>query len=184
MRSKSELVAAWNSGARPTFLTFWGHRPGVDGVVTRSCLSQWYLAPFEVDGTRYPTAEHFMMAGKARMFGDGAALARILASEDPSAAKAAGRRVQSFDEARWATARFDLVVAGNIAKFSQHARLRKFLIATGEQVLIEASPRDAVWGIGLGETDPHVIDPNAWPGENLLGFALMQVRDFLRGRAD
>jgi ribA/ribD-fused uncharacterized protein len=117
-----------------------------------------------------------MMAEKARLFGDHAVAARVLAAAKPGEAKALGRQVAGFDSSLWDAARFGIVVAGNQAKFSQHPALRDFLLGTGERVLVEASPVDAVWGIGLAADHPHLEQPARWPGLNLLGFALMQVR--------
>jgi ribA/ribD-fused uncharacterized protein len=90
--------------------------------------------------------------------------------------------VRGFDEQRWAQQRFEVVVTGNLAKFSQHRDLRQFLLGTGGQVLAEASPRDRVWGIGLAADDPRAASPRTWPGLNLLGFALMEVRRELQDR--
>ncbi len=168
-------------GERFSYLNFWGHRPRADGAPSAACFSQWFASPFVVDNVRYATAEHWMMAGKARLFGDAAALAKILATDDPDAAKRGGRSVRGYDEARWQSHRFDIVVEGNLAKFTQHPRLRAFLLSTGDQVLVEASPVDAIWGIGLAATDPRAADPAQWPGLNLLGFALMAVRERLAG---
>ncbi len=145
----------------------------------KSCLSQWFEAPFELDGIRYPTAEHFMMAGKARLFADQQTCERIILAPTPDAAKKLGRQIRGFDEALWNAARFDIVVRGNMAKFSQNPALRGFLLATTDKVLVEASPVDAVWGIGLAADDPRAQDPSAWCGLNLLGFALMEVRQQL-----
>lgn len=163
-----------------SFRFFWGHRPQAGGGVGASCLSQWYASPFTVDGKRYATAEHFMMAGKARLFGDNAAAEAILATPEPGRVKALGRRLAGFDEETWQRHRYDIVVAGNLAKFGQHDRLRGFLLATGDDVLVEASPQDAIWGIGVAATDPRAEHPADWPGLNLLGFALMDVRATLR----
>jgi ribA/ribD-fused uncharacterized protein len=132
-----------------------------------------------VDGVVYPTAEHWMMAGKARLFGDEEALTAVLATADPRAAKAAGRRVRGFDESRWYAAGYRIVVAGNLAKFGQHPDLGQFLLATGGQVLVEASPRDRIWGIGLSADHPDSRVPSRWRGLNQLGFALMEVRERL-----
>lgn len=173
------LRARAAAGERFDYVCFWGHRPRADGAPSAACFSQWFASPFVVDGTRYATAEHWMMSGKARLFGDELALAKVLANDDPSAAKAAGRGVRGFDEARWLAHRFALVVEGNLAKFSQHADLRRFLLSTGDQVLVEASPVDAIWGIGLAAADPRATDPAQWAGLNLLGFALMVVRERL-----
>jgi ribA/ribD-fused uncharacterized protein len=156
---------------------FWGHTVPPDGRATRACLSQWYPAPFCVDGVHYATAEHWMMAEKARLFGDEATCARILAANSPGAAKAFGREVAGFDAARWDAAKFEIVVRGNRAKFAAHPELAAWLARTGRKVLVEASPVDAIWGIGLAADDPAAKDPARWRGPNLLGFALMDVRD-------
>jgi ribA/ribD-fused uncharacterized protein len=118
--------------------------------------------------------------GQARLCGDAETAGKILAAPHPGAAKALGRQVRGFDEQRWAEHRFDVVVAGNMAKFGQHHQLREFLIGTGSRVLVEASPQDRVWGIGLAAGDEQAGSPENWPGLNLLGFALMEVRRRLR----
>lgn len=161
---------------RAKYVFFWGHRPPRDGSVSPSCFSQWFAAPFVVDGDRYATAEHFMMAAKARLFSDTAAESRIMAAASPGAAKAIGREVQGFAEEVWVEHRFDVAVEGNLAKFSQNARLGEFLRGTAQRVLVEASPVDRIWGVGLEADDPRVSEPRQWPGLNLLGFALMEVR--------
>ena len=167
------------SGETFEFLFFWGHQPSKDGKVGKSCLSQWYAASFTLEGDIYPTAEHYMMASKARLFGDDESLAKILEAPDPKRAKALGRKVANFEEAVWKENARRLVTEGNIAKFSQNEGLKSFLLETGERVLVEASPYDRVWGIGLKASDKRAKDPANWEGENLLGFALMDVRDEL-----
>lgn len=168
------------TGARVKYLHFWGHRPLPDGRVGASCLSQWWPSPFTVDGVRYATAEHWMMAGKARLFRDAEAERLALAAEHPAEAKKAGRLVRGFDDAVWARERFRIVVEGSVHKFAAHPELRGFLLGTGERVLVEASPLDRVWGIGLAATDQGAADPERWKGPNLLGFALMEARERLR----
>jgi ribA/ribD-fused uncharacterized protein len=168
------------SAGRPfEILPFWGHRPPRTGGVGIGCLSQWYPASFTVDGVAYATAEHWMMAEKARLFGDADGLAAVLAAPGPGQAKAAGRKVRGFDQNAWESARYDIVVAGNLAKFGQHDDLRAFLVATGDKILVEASPYDRIWGVGLAADHPDVGRPSAWRGLNLLGFALMDVRERL-----
>lgn len=178
----AELVAA---GARPKWLMFWGHQPQSrehprpkDGgrSVGSGALSQWWPSRFAVDGVEYATAEHWMMAGKARLFGDEAAVPPILAARTPAEAKNLGRLVQGFDQARWDAARFELVVRGNVAKFGQDPALRDYLLGTVNRVLVEASPRDRIWGTGLGAAHEHAQLPSHWRGRNLLGFALMEAR--------
>lgn len=129
----------------------------------------------------YATAEHWMMAGKARLFGDAAAERAVLAAGHPAEAKKAGRLVRGFDEALWERERFRIVVDGSVHKFAAHPELREFLLNTGESVLVEASPVDRVWGIGLAADDEAASDPERWRGPNLLGFALMAARERLRG---
>ena len=114
---------------------------------------------------------------QARLFGDERALAAILAADHPSVAKNEGRLVTPFDSAVWDTHRYDVVVRGNLAKFGAHDDLRAYLLGTAPKVLVEASPVDPVWGIGLSAADPAAGRPSEWRGANLLGFALMDVRD-------
>jgi len=172
----ANLRDRFNAGERLKYVFFWGHQQNKSGV-TAACFSQWYDSPFVVDGRRYLTAEHFMMAEKAALFGDAATRDRVLQAPSPGAAKALGRQVQGFSEAVWVEHRFDIVVRANQAKFSQHAPLREFLEQTGSRVLVESSPVDKIWGIGLAQDDERAANPDLWQGLNLLGFALMQVRD-------
>ncbi|MEU6257531.1 NADAR family protein [Streptomyces sp. NPDC047043] len=174
--SRDALVKAVRAGAKVKYLHFWGHRARPDGQVSASCLSQWWPSPFTVDGVTYATAEHWMMAGKARLFDDAEAERRVLAADHPSLAKKAGRLVRGFDEETWQRERFGIVVEGSVHKFTAHADLRDFLLGTGGRVLVEASPVDRVWGIGLAADDEAAMDPERWRGPNLLGFALMEAR--------
>lgn len=164
------------------FLFFWGHRPSADGSITASCLSQWFHAPFEIAGQGYPTAEHYMMAEKARLFADPIALQKILAAPDPATAKKLGRTVANFDTTAWNARRLDAVIEGNVAKFTDNPLMGEFLLSTGDRILVEASPRDTIWGIGLGARNERALDPRTWRGSNLLGFALMETRERIRIR--
>jgi ribA/ribD-fused uncharacterized protein len=181
IRSREALVNEVRAGTRVRYLHFWGHRPQPDGRVGAGCLSQWWPSPFTVDGLTYATAEHWMMAGKARLFGDAEAERQVLAADHPALAKKAGRLVRGFDEAVWERERFRIVVEGGVHKFAAHPALRAFLLGTGTRVLVEASPVDRVWGIGLAAHDEAATDPRRWRGANLLGFALMETRERLRG---
>lgn len=173
MRTVDDLI-----GQRVEFLYFWGHTPGQQGV-GKWVLSQWWPSPFTVDGRTFATAEHYMMWGKARLFDDDRTAADVLAAGDPKRAKDLGRQVRGFDQSTWEAHRADIVTTGNVHKFGQHPDLREFLLGTGDHVLVEASPLDRVWGIGLREDDPRARDPAQWRGLNLLGFALCAVRDAL-----
>jgi ribA/ribD-fused uncharacterized protein len=178
--SQEALIRAVRAGARIRFLHFWGHRPRPDGRIGASCLSQWWPAPFTVNGVAYATAEHWMMAEKARLFEDAAAERAALAAGHPADAKKAGRLVRGFDETVWARERFRIVVEGSAHKFAAHPELLAYLQGTGDRVLVEASPVDRVWGIGLAADDEAAMDPERWRGPNLLGFALMEARERLR----
>ncbi|WP_167468314.1 NADAR family protein [Streptomyces coelicoflavus] len=175
-----DLLTRVRAGERIEYLCFWGHRPLPDGRLGPSCLSQWWPSPFTVAGVEYATAEHWMMAGKARLFGDEEAERRVLAAVHPAGAKKAGRLVRGFDEAVWERERFRIVVEGSVHKFASDPALRAFLLHTGDRVLVEASPVDRVWGIGLAADDEAATDPERWRGPNLLGFALMAARKRLR----
>ncbi|NDU77178.1 DUF1768 domain-containing protein [Actinomadura sp. DSM 109109] len=170
----AELARLQEQGTRLKFLFFWGHQnPG------RGYLSQWWPSPFTVGGVVYATAEHYMMAEKARLFGDEETATAIVAASHPRQAKDLGRRVRDFDERTWRANRVTIVTRGSEAKFSQNGELRDYLLRTGDRILVEASPLDRVWGIGLAADDPRAERPASWKGENLLGFALMTVRDAL-----
>lgn len=154
-----------------TMVLFW-QPPAVFG--------QWTPSPFVIDGQTYNCAEQYMMAEKARLFGDEATRARILATDSPREHKALGRTVANFDRATWQDACLDIVVRGNLAKFTQNPEMRAALLATGDKLLVEASPMDRIWGVGLRADDPRIHDRGQWPGQNLLGEALMRVRAELR----
>lgn len=245
-RNRDELLDRWSVGERFEFYLFYGHKPPAAGV-DASCLSQWFVSPFEIDGVEYPTAEHWMMAEKARLFGDDKMLAEILVSSGPREAKALGRKVKGFDFQVWGKHRYDIVKIGNLAKFGQDVDLLEFLLSTaqpqetlgyakvaesetpyriddsakqssdvvreqlrlyrndaeedsqedsashrdgdrtpgtdtGTVILVEAAGRDCIWGIGLGKQNPKSLDPTQWRGQNLLGFALTEVREMLSTR--
>lgn len=175
----AELIALMAAGARVRFLHFWKHDTDPEAPAGRGSLSQWAPIGFTVDGTRYETAEHYMMWSKAVLFGDTATAARILAARHPGDVKALGRAVRGFDEAVWKRERFDVVVRGSVAKFGERDDLREFLIGTGDRILVEASPLDRIWGIGLSAQDASADEPALWRGLNLLGFALMRARTIL-----
>lgn len=178
------LLKKVNKNESVNYLLFWGHAPSKDGTVTKSCFSQWWQSPFTVDGTTYATAEHWMMAKKAELFGDAEILEQILVASSPSQAKKLGRKVSNFNPQVWGNNCFDIVCQGNYHKFSQHPELEEFLLNTEDKVLVEASPVDTIWGIGLAQDHSHAQQPRLWRGNNLLGFALMEVRDRIRNERD
>jgi ribA/ribD-fused uncharacterized protein len=162
------------------YIFFWGHTRKHNEGIGKYCFSQWYELPFIIDNITYPTAEHWMMAGKARLFNDTTTFERIISAEKPGAAKDLGRNVLNFDEKTWNENRFELVVKGNVHKFGQHPEYSDYLLKTGDRILVEASPLDKIWGIGLPEDAEDARNPHHWRGLNLLGFALMAAREILR----
>lgn len=162
---------------KENFIFFWGHTAN---KVNKACFSQWYIAPFEIDGKRYICAEQYMMYQKAMLFNNFEIAEKIMECEDPSKQKALGREIVGFDEDIWNKHKYQFVLKSNLAKFSQNQLLKEFLLSTGTKILVEASPYDKIWGIGIGANDENVANPSLWKGLNLLGIALMQVRDILK----
>ena len=165
-------------GELPPFLFFWGDKATATHA-GRWVLSQWWPASFEVDSISYSHAEVYLMCEKARLFRDNDMCEQILNAEHPAQAKDLGRRVRGFEESVWMAKRYEIAIRGNLAKFSQNDDLLRYLLSTAPRVLAEASPRDSVWGIGLSERDGLASRPSEWKGRNLLGFALMDVRERL-----
>ena len=145
-------------------------------------FSQWAQTKFTIDGVTYNTAEQYMMCQKALLFGDDEAYQKILKSHDPSTQKATGRKVKNFDAAKWSAVSKSVVYRANLAKFTSSPYLTKFLLDTGDKEIVEASPTDCIWGIGLAENDPDCYDRTKWRGTNWLGEVIMQVRDTLRNQ--
>lgn len=171
----------YNSGEEMEFIFFWGHT-AKPGKITKACFSQWYPCDFEIDGVRYHTTEQYMMAQKAKIFGDQEIFEKIMTADGPHDYKALGRKVRNFVPEIWDQEKAKVVLKGNIAKFSQNEELKEFLISTGDKVLAEASPYDDIWGVKRKMDDPEIMNPNNWMGENLLGFVLMETRDILTGK--
>ena len=178
--SVENLIQENRDWHKDDFIFFWGHKKGKK--IGKTCFSQWYEIEFEVDGHRYNCAEQYMMAQKAWIFKDYEIFGKILDSTDPKEIKALGREVKNFDSKIWNQHKFGIVVKGNLAKFGHNPELKDFLLSTGNKIIVEASPYDKVWGIGMKDGTHGIDNPGNWKGENLLGFALMEVRDELRDK--
>ena len=121
-----------------------------------------------------------MMAEKARLFGDEEVREEIMNTSDPKLMKALGRKVRNFDPQVWDKVKYSIVLNGNYYKFTQNKEMMDFLLSTGDKILVEASPMDTIWGIGFGKENEKAKNVAMWRGQNLLGFALMEVRDEIR----
>lgn len=152
------------------YVFFW------DGV-----FSQWYKYDIEIDGVVYNCAEQYMMAMKAKTFGDTASLTKIMKAKSPKEQKALGRQVANFDAAMWDCVAKNYVYKANLIKFS--GDLKQYLLDTGDRELVEASPYDKIWGIGMGVNHPDILDKSKWQGKNWLGECLMQARDTINDRS-
>lgn len=166
------------------YIFFWGHINKASRPVGEFVLSQWYPAPFAVSGIVYKTSAHWMMGRKALLFGDRDTFKKILNADRPEDVRALSQNIKGFDELKWIEWRYEIVKEGNFHKFNQHKKLRAYLLNTMDAVLVETNPVDEVWGIGLTPDSKFLKNPYAWNGLNLLGFALMEVREYLKHFSD
>lgn len=178
------LTDKFDKGQCPDVVFFWSHINRKSTSYGEFMLSQWYPAPFSVNEIVYKSSGQWMMARKALLFGDRKAFKRIIDTDRPEEVRALSRNIDHFDETIWSECKYDIVKEGNFHKFNQSKRLRTYLLNTGEAVLAEANPFDNVWGIGLSHDSKNANDPYAWKGLNLLGFALMEIREYLRDAAE
>ncbi len=151
------------------YVFFWG------GI-----CSQWYASEFEIDGQKFTCAEQYMMYKKAMLFEDEEVANAVMRTQNPKEQKALGRRVRGFDKNKWEEVCREYVYEGNYAKFTQNPQLLEELVSYGDREIVEASPYDKIWGIGLHETDPNIEDKSKWQGTNWLGEAIMRVRNELK----
>ena len=142
-------------------------------------LSNFYPSPFTIDGIEFSCNEQWFMYSKAKLFGDLSSMELILKETVPLKIKWLGRAVIGFEEQQWATHREDIMKVGLLEKFQQNSRLKSLLEATGTREIVEASPFDKVWGVGMAQDHPCIENRRKWKGQNLLGIALVKVREQL-----
>jgi ribA/ribD-fused uncharacterized protein len=172
------LLKQRKNWSKDDFIFFWGHHR-TNGI-NKGCFSQWWPCNFVINEISYNSAEQYMMAEKARLFKDEETLKQILIAKEPNICKFLGRQVKNFIPEIWDEHCYNIVLKGNIAKFSQNKDLKNELLATENKILVEASPYDCVWGIGLKQDCPDCNNPAKWKGTNLLGFALTEVKDIIK----
>lgn len=146
----------------------------------RGFLSNWFPCEFTVNGIKFVNSEQYMMYNKALVFGDTETAKKILASTSPSDVKSYGRKVKNYNDVIWNGVRQIIVYDGLMAKFSQNEELKKQLLETGDDILVECNPTDSIWAIHMAGDNPRVQDISQWQGQNLLGFTLMRVRENLK----
>lgn len=146
----------------------------------RGEFSQWYHSGFVWHKIKFDSCEKWMMFQKAMMFKDKAQAQRILDVQSPKVCKSLGRKVKNFNSDRWDRVKLSIVIRGNYLKFSQNETLKQLLLDTGNSIIVEASPYDTIWGAGVAEEQQETYNPCQWKGTNLLGQALMIVRELIR----
>jgi ribA/ribD-fused uncharacterized protein len=146
---------------------------------TQDCMSNFYPANFNLNGINFTCTEQHMMYSKAKLFGDEQIANQILATNIPGKIKGLGRKVTNFDETKWQQNREIILFEGNLAKFTQNIEIKNQLLSTNPKTLVEASPTDKIYGVGLSIDDSRIDDPNNWKGLNLLGEILMRVREHI-----
>lgn len=159
--------------AKEDFVLFWG------GV-----YSQWCPSKFEIDGIEYNTAEQYMMAKKALLFGDYDSLREIMLEKQPAIQKAIGKKVRGFDKDKWERHCRKYVRDANYAKFTQNPKMLAEMLNDQDKEIVEASPEDKIWGIGLHETNPLAWERETWQGTNWLGIAIMEAREQILAERD
>lgn len=176
--NRAKLIEKLEKKEEFEYLFFLGHRE--KDIIDENSFSQWYNAGFITDEGYFLTAEHYMMIKKAQLFKDKEIELKIKNSKILKEVKLLGREVKNFNQNIWNKEAYKIVKEANLNKFSQNKKLKEYLISTSPKILVEASPTDPIWGIGLSKDNPKSKNPKEWQGENLLGFALMEVRDILK----
>lgn len=144
------------------------------------CFSNWYPSKFIINGNKYYNGEQWMMAVKARLFEDEATLYEIMKATSPSKAKSLGRLVKNFDPKLWDQNKMELVYTGLLEKFIQNPEMKAILLSTHGNLIVEASPIDRIWGVGIDKDNPNIYNKEKWKGDNCLGEVLMSIRNTLR----
>jgi len=158
-----------NTMTTRNYYFFWKHR-----------LSQWHMVDFVISGIKYCCCEQYMMHKKALLFNDYVIATEIMKTNSPKLHQELGRKIKDFDQTLWDSNKERIVYDANIARFTQSEPCRELLFSTDQALLVEASPYDIVWGVGLGKDDPRILNESNWRGQNLLGKILTKIRDEIK----
>lgn len=161
----------FTDGEKLSFLFFYSNK---------DIYSNWYPAKFTIDNIQFANSEQAMMYYKAVLFQDSRICSLLKKEKNPATCKRLGRAIEGFNESKWQNCRCKIMTKVLYNKFSQNPKLKEQLLATDDKILVEASPYDTIWGIGLDKNDNRTLNPNYWKGLNLLGFCLMEVREMLK----
>lgn len=179
IEQKYNLSIAEEMSYDEDIICFW--KPYGNDKIGPHVFCQWYKTNFiDENNIKFSCTEQYMMFKKAMLFGDKQIAYKILLETDPSKMKKYGRLIKNFDDKIWNENKFTIVYNGNYLKFTQNDELKKYIKSTGNSILVEASPYDNIWGVKLSADNDDILYPEKWKGENLLGFALMQVRDNIK----
>jgi ribA/ribD-fused uncharacterized protein len=179
MKYSVEQLKKEKHPGKDDFIFFWESEPHKVGIIDESCFCQWLISDFYYNDQKYTSCEQWMMAEKARLFNDNQIRSEIFFNESPDVIKKLGRKIKGFNNEKWDKYKFSIVKFGNYLKFKQDKTMLNYMLSTKNKILVEASPYDKIWGIGLSKENQDVFDVNKWQGENLLGFAIMEARDLL-----
>lgn len=171
MDKESGVVVVRNP-EKPTqdLVLFYGRRP---------VFSNFYISPFKIGKLKYNCTEQYFQHKKAMFFEDHKTAGKIMKTQSPAQQKKLGRRVKGYDELRWMQVRKQTMESGCMAKFTQNQPEKEKLLATGDSLMVECSPTDKIWGIGLGLKDHRAKNPKNWVGQNLMGKVLENVRELI-----
>ena len=175
----NDLIKEFNADIKLDYVFFWQTDEG-KGYSSKGCFSQWQTSNFIAEARRYFCAEQYMMGRKALAFDDLETFEKIMSANHPREIKSLGRKIKNFDQTEWDYVKYSIVLNGNFYKFTQNEKMLEVLLSTENKILVEASPFDEIWGVGLSEDDEKIKNPNYWKGQNMLGFALMEVRDEIK----
>ncbi len=159
-------MKATNEKITDEFVFFW------NGI-----YSQWHPSKFSIAGIEYSSCEQYMMAMKALTFNDQESYEAIMATTSPREQKELGRNVKNFNTDKWNEVCREYVYQGNLAKFTQNPSLKVELLKTEDREIVEASPYDKIWGIGMDVSHRNIEDKSKWLGKNWLGIEIMKVRE-------